>query len=733
MAGQGSPQNLGLPARGDLIGIPMPSARTFTTPLHAAVLLALVASALVPHVARAANVRVLEAVEVTTSRIAVPVADVAANVSIVTGEELRARGALDLRTALAFVAGVDIAEGGDGGPAASVPALWGLREFDAFLLVVDGIPSGGAFTPALATLNLANVERIEVLKGAAPVSYGATSFVGVIHVIHYAAGEGPRRFEFGVGSRGSLRGSAALPLSHSGSAWQQSLLLDWENHELRADRAGWDRAHLLYRGAGDAGAGILSVDADLTQLDQQPFSPHPREGRVLSTRVPIDANTNPRGARQDEDRGQLAFGYVVPTALGNWATRLAYARSNADNVRGFLREDFADDGVTPNADGFEQQVERRETYFDSHVATPLGENATLVWGVDHLRGRGEQSSRNFEYAVFPDGSNAPDFRSLPIDETTHLDDRRDFTGVYADLGWNPVDAWRIEAGLRFNHTRESISGLGVDLTGAAPAIFESGSERRTDNRWAGAVGTSYRFWQDGEDYFTGYVNYRDTFKPAVVDFGPEPDAEILEPEDAQSAEIGVRGRNLGGRLEWDVSLFRMNFHNLVVSQNVNGLPGLTNGGNERFKGAEVEARWQLVDGFTVLGSWAYHDARFADYTQLFGSTPTQLDGKLLEMSPQHVGSIGFDYAHPDGFRAHLIANTIGKRFLNKRNTAIADAYTTWDAGIAYAFDRWQLRLDGYNLSDRRDPVAESELGDAQYYRLQGRSVWLTARFETARD
>src|SRR5439155_13810250 len=60
-------------------------------------------------------------------------------------------------------------------------------EFDAFLLVVDDIPWGGAFNPALTTLNLRDVERIEVLRGSAPVTYGATSFVGVIHVVHKAA------------------------------------------------------------------------------------------------------------------------------------------------------------------------------------------------------------------------------------------------------------------------------------------------------------------------------------------------------------------------------------------------------------------------------------------------------------------------------------------------------------------------------------------------------------------
>ena len=70
----------------------------------------------------------------------------------------------------------------------SVPEFWGLKEFDAFLLVVDGVPWGGAFNPALSTLDLNDVERIEVQRGPAPVMYGATSFVGVIQVIRRTPG-----------------------------------------------------------------------------------------------------------------------------------------------------------------------------------------------------------------------------------------------------------------------------------------------------------------------------------------------------------------------------------------------------------------------------------------------------------------------------------------------------------------------------------------------------------------
>ena len=88
-----------------------------------------------------------------------------APIEVFTAQELTDRGARDLESALALATGVTIAPGGDGGPASSVPEFWGLKEFDAFLLVVDGVPWGGAFNPALATLSLTDVARIEVMRG----------------------------------------------------------------------------------------------------------------------------------------------------------------------------------------------------------------------------------------------------------------------------------------------------------------------------------------------------------------------------------------------------------------------------------------------------------------------------------------------------------------------------------------------------------------------------------------
>src|SRR5438045_3916900 len=123
-----------------------------------------------------------QAIIVTATRtpepeLTVPVAD-----TLISGQDARNRGAIDLRGALSPTAGVEVLPGSDQGPSGSAVAMQGLTELDAYLLVVDGVPYGGSFNPATSTLDLFGFDRIEVLRRAAPVDFGATSFVEVLPV-----------------------------------------------------------------------------------------------------------------------------------------------------------------------------------------------------------------------------------------------------------------------------------------------------------------------------------------------------------------------------------------------------------------------------------------------------------------------------------------------------------------------------------------------------------------------
>ena len=685
-------------------------------PLALAILAAVAANS-----ALAANSGALPAVEVVESKSALPLDPTTATVSVVTGEELRDRGARDLRTALALVAGVEATPGGDGGPASSVPALWGLREFDAFLLLVDGVPHGGAFVPALAAVDLANVDRIEVMRGGAPVSYGATAFVGVIHVIHRAAGEGPAEVSVGVGSHGSVRAAAILPFADRGEV-KQSLLLNAESVELKDDRAGWDRAHLLYRMSTPLGAGHLGLDLDYHRIDQDPNSPHPREGATLTDRVPLDANHNPSDARIDEQRTQLNLRYDQDLSLGTWHSTVSFARTTQDLTRGFLREDFVLDGVTSNADGYRQERDLTDFYLDSHILTEF-DQGQFRWGLDYLYGDGEQESENFEYVVAADGRLAPSSRSRSVDERTETEDERHFFGVYGELNYALTEDWSIDAGLRINHVKETRE------TGEAAADgseSEGGRDSRNETRLTGSLGTRWTFWREGSDSMNVYANYRDTYKPAVIDFGPEAEPEILDYEEATSGELGLQGKH--GRLDWDASVFYMDFQNLVLPTTINGSPALINAGREYYKGVELELDYALTTELALKGSWAYHEARFGNFERSFGGSIRQLRGNRQEMSPQQLGGLGLLWQPDSGLSGYVIGNFVGNRYLNSRNTALADSYTTLDAGIGWKGGPWRVNLDATNLTDRRDPVAESELGDAQYYRLPARAGWLSVGY-----
>jgi outer membrane receptor protein involved in Fe transport len=239
------------------------------------------------------------------------------------------------------------------------------------------------------------------------------------------------------------------------------------------------------------------------------------------------------------------------------------------------------------------------------------------------------------------------------------------------------------------------------------------------------LGAIVSLWQRGADHVKLFGNYRDTFKPAAFDFSLAENEGVLRPETARSFEGGVKARAGAGRFDFEASSFRMDFKNLVAATVLDGLPSLQNAGSTRFQGFELAADARGPHSVSGRATYSFHDGKFVDFVQAFDGTNTQLAGKRFEMSARHLFTAGLIVAPSSGFVGDVIVKHVGDRFLNKRNTALAAPFTTADAGAGYTWNRWELRLDGRNLGNRRDPVSESEIGDAQYYRLTARRVDLT--------
>jgi len=666
--------------------------------------------------------KVEERIEVTATRLAEEPEKVPAPIEVFTGDELRARGATDLRSAMASAIGVEIAPGGDTGPASSVPDFWGLKEFDAFLLVVDGVPWGGAFNPALTTLDLNDIERIEVLRGPAPVTYGATSFVGVVQVVHRGVASKDRTLTLHGGSYGSGGGVFSTPIPLGGN-WSSRLSADGERKGFPDDRTSYRRGHALWRAATKpVQEKRIWFDADINWLDQDPASPRLAEDGApgWSPVTPLDVNYNPPGAYLNDHRVTGMAGFDRKAASALWSTSGSVSQSRQDLFRGFLTSVSDDPAAGDNAHGLQEQIHLTDVYVDSHLSWKLRHGVTFLAGADYLHGTGNAHGADFDYfvhlnGVFPEVIVKPDALDVSIS------DHRDFVGPYASVEWQPTDRLRFDAGVRLNITHES-----QDKADAGAGT--SSSDHQTNARASGNLGAIFTAWQRNQDSVALYVNYRDTFKPAAIDFGIGDreegggDSGILKPETSRSVEGGLKGRFFDRRVEWETSGFYMDFSNLLVATMVGGSPALENAGSEHFKGFEGGTTVYVAHNVVARGTYSYHDARFHDFVDIIDGEAKQLAGKRLEMSAHSLASGSLFYVPERGVMGGVSINYTGSRFLDRDNASLAPGFTTVDLSVGYRAPRWELRVDARNLGDQRGPVAASELGEGSYYLMTGRRV-----------
>lgn len=140
-----------------------------------------------PALAAENNLFQFDQITVTADRITQTVAKTPANVTVITNQEIKDKGAKTLTDALTGVSGVTISSYGGLGSKA-IPYILGS---DRVVVMVDGkrmnLPQGigtGSGGIDLNTFMLSdNIERIEVVHGGASVLYGADAVGGVINII----------------------------------------------------------------------------------------------------------------------------------------------------------------------------------------------------------------------------------------------------------------------------------------------------------------------------------------------------------------------------------------------------------------------------------------------------------------------------------------------------------------------------------------------------------------------
>ena len=136
---------------------------------------------------------VIDEVVVTATRMAEPLSKASASIAVVTAEEIAARGATRLDEVLQDVVGLHVVSSGPRGSLSSA-SIRG-SEAAQVLVLIDGVrlnsPQYGQFDLNQLPVAVNEIERVEVLRGAASALYGSNALGGVINIITRSPAETP--------------------------------------------------------------------------------------------------------------------------------------------------------------------------------------------------------------------------------------------------------------------------------------------------------------------------------------------------------------------------------------------------------------------------------------------------------------------------------------------------------------------------------------------------------------
>ena len=592
---------------------------------------------------------------VTASRLPQSRADAPVSVTVIDRELIEASGVTEVAELLRLVPGFIV-----GYDRAHAPVVAHLLANDAFSrrmqVMVDGrsvyVPTIGGPVWSALSLNIDDIERIEVVRGPNSATYGSNSFLGVINIITR-----PAALDAGLSTRVNAgeRGLREVTVrSGGGSARMDYRLTAWyqEDSGFRNRFDGRRVGHAV--GRIDYQASVrdrISVQVGFSQgdLDQD----EPEDDAAAG------GNTPPHGVTIRSNFQLVEWERMLD---GEQQLRLRFYHNGYDNI-----EEFTLVNLSPPLpmDTLPYDQSRSGERYDlevQHSLAPLG-HLRLAWGASLRR----------------DQVASPRFlgRFSPVEI--------DMSRLFGHGAWEIGDEWLLHAGLMIENN---------GITGTEPAGLLAANWRlRPGHTLRLSASTATRTPVAFEAYTDTGIDIPGVGRQQVFFRKTMPDAERIT-----SYELAWVGTAAGNTLAWDVSVARHRLRDLVVLEGAeagdidpDNEGFFTNGGEADLSTFQAALDWRPRWG-RIHATWAHTD---------IDARPTAKDDQALDQAgPEDMASLLVIRHLAPGWSASAGAYYLG-RMKHISGSRIRPATRRYDLRLAYRWKgrdyRGELALTGQNL------------------------------------
>lgn len=296
--------------------------------------------------------------------------------------------------------------------------------------------------------------------------------------------------------------------------------------------------------------------------------------------------------------------------------------------------------------------------------------------------------------------------------TEYRQDNTDDIAVFGEAIWKMQEDLSLTAGLRYSHSTLKLDYASVLATDGSELIVQ---DRKTTNKVIPKIALRYEWTPDVQTYAQVSVGYRvggiNINTPLDALQAGDPDLEFEEeaPRDFQSDtlvnyEAGIKSYWFDRRFSINVSAFYVRWFDIQSDQiNDDGLPFVTNVGNARNLGYEVEFAASPFNGLELRGSFFWNDSELLDDNPFLDAQA----GDRLPTIPENTVSMSTLYqfgVSPD-WQASISANYayIGAsalRFDEFTSPEMGD-YGILNAAIQVTDGSWKIGVFANNLTDTR--------------------------------
>ena len=618
----------------------------------------------------------LGTVVVSASKVPKPADALTQAVTVISGDDLRARGVTRVTDALREVPGASLVQSGSYGALTSLFLRGGESRYTKVL--IDGVPvnaPGGFFD--FSHLTTDNVDRIEIVRGPASVLYGADAATGVVQIFTRRP-DGGRRASLGIrgGTYGSLDADGDLSASYGlngltlGAAHHSSDGIIPFNNQYRNGTLS-SNVTLASAGGGDARLSARYTAAEF--------------------HYPTDFTGQPVDSNAYRTQHRLTVGLDAGQRFGDgFEARLLTGSNDVTDITDDIAVPFG--STAPQHSRFKSRGYRRNAEGRGSFFLPY--NTTVTIG-----GAYEKEHENNATGSGDVGA--------PTTQTDSFDASRHNVAYYTEILGNPLDRLSYTLSGRVDdnsdYDRFATYRVGANF-GIVPGL-----------RARASISTAFN------------APAFNQLRATLFTVG-NPD---LRPERIRSAEIGLTTNFRPDLIRISAGYFNQRFTDLI--QFVSGPPPDFRGSFANLtaassNGVETEIELYPIENWRATASYTIAEPRVTEVDPAYEGTDRP--GDALIRRPTHSGAVTVSYGRAGALNIGTAISYVGKRpdvdfsqFPSPRVTL--PAYTRFD--LSAELPVTHRGPAGLTLTGRIENLFDKRYEDVLNFEAPGRAILLGAR------